>query len=232
MAAAISATQARNPITLRTSRAVINRCPIGDAPYRAAPALADGAFSFDHLVGAHRGRGRGHLCTTAAGDKVISPPPIALVEGRRRGQWCLPGTTDSLGTREAKVPHQVNQVVAQSEIRRHPVDRFYAHHFDLRQGRCRRFGRPHRRRLLRMRMCCKRPCRSQPSQQTDELAPLHSITSSASCWRCKGTSRPSALALFRLMTSSNLVGSSIGISDALLPFNSLFTTEPARRHTS
>jgi hypothetical protein len=40
------------------------------------------------------------------------------------------------------------------------------------------------------------------------------------------------VALFRLTTSSNLVGSSIGISDALLPFKSLLTTEPARRHTS
>src|SRR5262245_25253131 len=34
----------------------------------------------------------------------------------------------------------------------------------------------------------------------------HSITSSASCWRCKGTSRPIALAVLRLMTNSNLVG--------------------------
>src|SRR5262249_32253376 len=108
-------------------------------------------ISFDHLVGEQLGQamfasrqlGRG-------GDKVISPPPVALIEGRRRGQWCLPGTTDSLCAREAKVLHQVNQVVAQSEIRWHPVDRFYARHFDLRQGGCRRFVRPDRRRLLRM----------------------------------------------------------------------------------
>jgi hypothetical protein len=111
---------------------------------------------------------QGHVCTTAAGDKVISPLPVALVEGRRRTQWCPPSTTDSLGARKAKVLHQVNQVVAQSKIRRHPVDRFYARHFDLRRGRCRRFGRPHRRRLLRM--CCKRPCRSHASKQADELA--------------------------------------------------------------
>src|SRR5262249_53008816 len=54
MAAAISATQARNPITLRAIRVVINRCPIVDTPYRAAPALPDGALrirspSSDHL---------------------------------------------------------------------------------------------------------------------------------------------------------------------------------------
>jgi hypothetical protein len=36
--------------------------------------------SFDHLVGTHGGRG--DVCTTAALDKVISPLPIALVEGR------------------------------------------------------------------------------------------------------------------------------------------------------
>src|SRR6516162_3915426 len=34
-----------------------------------------------------------------------SPLPVALVEGRRRAQ---PGTPDTLGTRKAKVLHQVN----------------------------------------------------------------------------------------------------------------------------
>src|SRR5262249_52806770 len=60
----------------------------------------------------------------------------------------------------------------------------------------------------------------------------YSTSSSASCWRCRGTLRPSALAALRLMTSSNFVGNSIGMSDALLPLSILFTTEPARRHTS
>jgi hypothetical protein len=32
----------------------------------------------------------------------------------------------------------------------------------------------------------------------------YSITSSARCWRCGGTLRPRALAVFRLMTNSNL----------------------------
>ncbi len=108
-------------------------------------------------------------------DKVISPLPVALVEGRRRARWYPPGTPDSLAARKAKVLHQVNSLIAQSKIRRRPVDRFYARYFDLRQGSCRRFGRPHRRRLLRM--CCKRPCRrGYASEQADELAPLHSIT--------------------------------------------------------
>jgi len=38
----------------------------------------------------------------------------------------------------------------------------------LRQVRCHRFRRLHRRRVLRM--CCKRPCRSHASKQADELA--------------------------------------------------------------
>jgi hypothetical protein len=136
-------------------------------------------------------------------DKVISPPPVALVEGRRRGQWCLPGTTDSLGAREAKVLHQVNQVVAQSEIRRHPVDRFYARHFDLRQGGCRRFVRPDRRRLLRM--CRKRLCQSNASEQADEFASVHSITSSARASISGGISSLIAFAVLRLM-ARNVVG--------------------------
>src|SRR5262245_20759209 len=84
-----------------------------------------------------------------AGDKVISPLPVPLIEGRGRAEWYAPGSTDTLGAEKAKVLHQVNQVVAQSKIRRHRVNRFYARHFDLRQDCCRSFGRPHRRRLLR-----------------------------------------------------------------------------------
>src|SRR5262245_6362172 len=137
------------------------------------------------------------MFSTAAGDKVFSPLPVALVEGRRRAQ---PGTPDTLGARKAKVLHQVNQALAQSKIRRRPVDRFYARHFNLRQDRCRSFGRPHRRRLLRL--CCKRPCRSHASEQADECAALHSITSSAIESTSGGIVRPSALAVFMLMTSS------------------------------
>jgi len=56
--------------------------------------------------------------------QVISPLPVALVEGRCR--WYPPGKTDALGARKAKVLHQVNQGVAQSKVRRHRVNRFYA----------------------------------------------------------------------------------------------------------
>jgi hypothetical protein len=107
-----------------------------------------------------------------AGDNVITPSPVALVEGvgRRDIWWGFPRTTNSLGARKAKVLHEVNRAVAQSQIRSHLVDRFYARHFDLRQGSCRRVDPSCRRRLLRM--CRQRPCRSHASKQTDELAPM------------------------------------------------------------
>jgi hypothetical protein len=57
--------------------------------------------------------------------------------------------------------------------------------------------------------CCARAANGHAitgsTEQRNELAaPHHSITSSASCLRCSGTSRPSALAVFKLITSSNL----------------------------
>src|SRR5262245_32546412 len=57
--------------------------------------------------------------------------------------------------------------------------------------------------LLRVRR--ERP-RDRTAQQSDEGAAPHSITSSARCWRIQGTSRPSAFAVLRLITSSNLTG--------------------------
>jgi ABC-type transport system substrate-binding protein len=53
--------------------------------------------------------------------------------------------------------------------------------------------------------------------------PSHSITSSARASRVGGTSRPSALAVFRLIKSSNRVGCSTGRSAGLAPFRSLCT---------
>jgi hypothetical protein len=43
------------------------------------------------------------------------------------------------------------------------------------------------------------------AEKRDELAAFHSIISSASVTRLGGTVRPSALAVLRLMMSSNLV---------------------------
>src|SRR5262245_20869620 len=64
--------------------------------------------------------------------------------------------------------------------------------------------------------------RDRPSgraaEQRDELAaPHHSITSSARASNVGGTSRPSALAVLRLMTSSYLVGACTGRSPGFSP---------------
>ena len=65
----------------------------------------------------------------------------------------------------------------------------------------------------------ERPRRHRTAEHRDELAPLHhSITSSARASNEGGTSRPRALAVFRLRTSSNLVGRITGSSAGLAPF--------------
>ena len=59
------------------------------------------------------------------------------------------------------------------------------------------------------------------AEKRDELAPFHSITSSASAMREGGTSRPSILAVSRLITSSNLPNRSTGRSTGLAPLRML-----------
>jgi hypothetical protein len=46
----------------------------------------------------------------------------------------------------------------------------------------------------------------RPASKCDELAPLHSITSSARAMSDGGTLRPIALAVLRFITNSNFVG--------------------------
>ena len=75
-------------------------------------------------------------------------------------------------------------------------------------------------RLLRARH--KRP-RDRRADQRDEVAPFHSITSSARARSIGGISRPSAFAVLRLRTSSRLVGNSIGRSPGATPFRILCT---------
>src|SRR5882724_11036156 len=58
-------------------------------------------------------------------------------------------------------------------------------------------------------------CRA--TEQGDERAPPHSITSSARASSIGGTSSPSALAVCRLITSSNVVGCKIGSSLGFAP---------------
>src|SRR5262249_16081458 len=68
------------------------------------------------------------------------------------------------------------------------------------------------------------------SEQSDELA--YSITLSASDRNDSGIISPSALAVFRLTTSSNLVGCSTGRSEGFAPRRILSTKAAARRKIS
>src|SRR5262250_616939 len=70
--------------------------------------------------------------------------------------------------------------------------------------------------LLRPRR--KRPRRRAAKEREEVAASDHSITSSARASTVSGTSRPIALAVLRLIMSSNLVGCSIGSSEGLAPF--------------
>src|SRR5262249_61900873 len=79
--------------------------------------------------------------------------------------------------------------------------------------------------LLRSRR--ERP-RSRAADKRDKVAPLHSITSSARAMSVGGISRPSALAVWRLMVKLNLVERSIGRSAALAPLSILSTKAAAR----
>src|SRR5262249_37484486 len=80
------------------------------------------------------------------------------------------------------------------------------------------------RRLLRL--CRKRP-RRRSAESQDELPPPHSITSSASADSEGGTVIPSALAVLRLMISSNFVGCSTGSSLGPTPRRILSTYSAA-----
>ena len=55
------------------------------------------------------------------------------------------------------------------------------------------------------------------AEQGDEIAPPHSIASSANANSFGGKSRPSVLAVLRLMTSSNFVGCTTGKSAGFAP---------------
>src|SRR5262249_54493084 len=68
----------------------------------------------------------------------------------------------------------------------------------------------------------ERPCR-RAANQRDELAAIHSITSSAGSSAVVGMSRRSALAVLRLMTSSNLTGAWTGSSLAFSPLRTRST---------
>src|SRR5262249_30860702 len=74
----------------------------------------------------------------------------------------------------------------------------------------------HRDRWL-LRACRQRPHRCRAADERDELAPLHSITSSARSRNDSGMVSPIRFAVFMFTTSSNLTGASTGRSAAFAP---------------
>src|SRR5262249_34770108 len=88
----------------------------------------------------------------------------------------------------------------------------------------------HWHRLLRARR--ERPRRSRSADQRDELAPPHSITSSARPVRGSGTVRPSALAVLRLRTSVYLTARWTGSSAGFSPLRMRSTKLAACRNWS
>jgi len=69
----------------------------------------------------------------------------------------------------------------------------------------------------------ERPSCYRAAEESDEGAPLHSITSSARSRNDSGIVKPSALAVVRLTTRSNLVGCSTGMSPGFAPRRILST---------
>src|SRR5262249_15454923 len=90
---------------------------------------------------------------------------------------------------------------------------------------------PHFLALLRARR--ERPRHRRTAQKRDEVAPSHhSINSSARSKNASGIFSPSDLAVVRLMTRSNLVGCSTGMSPGFAPRRILSTKSAARRNRS
>src|SRR6266700_4835957 len=77
-----------------------------------------------------------------------------------------------------------------------------------------------------LRICANNGLMRRSTQQ------LYSITSSARVRRLGGISRPSAFAVLRLMTNSNLVGNSTGRSAGFAPLRILSTRAAARLYIS
>src|SRR4029077_11921494 len=101
----------------------------------------------------------------------------------------------------------------------------------LRGGRTRAAAQiPDHRHWLPLRARRERP-RRRAAEQRDELAPLHSITSSARSRIAVGSSMPMALAVFRFTTISNFVGCSMGKSEGVAP-RAIRSTNSATRAKS
>src|SRR5262249_37202325 len=116
----------------------------------------------------------------------------------------------------AEVAHPEQKLAAQ-------VDRYR-----VRPPRRIEIAEPHDFRLLRVRR--KRPCSSRAAEERDELAPFHSITSSARKSTEGGMVRSRDFAVLRFTANSNFVGCSTGRSAGLTPLRTLATMIADCRH--
>src|SRR5262249_59138372 len=82
---------------------------------------------------------------------------------------------------------------------------------------------PDTRRLARLLRAPRERPRRRTTKQRYEIAPPHSITSSARASNVGGNSRPSNLAAARFIVISNLVGCSTGMSRGFAPLRILST---------
>ena len=119
---------------------------------------------------------------------------VAAIEPMVLDRYILP-----LDIAAFRKPFAKRSALARGVLRRATVDETDDRH---RRLLCPRRGRPR----------CRRA-----AEKRDELTPIHSITSSARASTVAGTSRPSALAVLRLITSSYLVGACTGRSDGFSP---------------
>src|SRR5262245_15090154 len=79
-------------------------------------------------------------------------------------------------------------------------------------------------------LCARRERpRGRAAEQRNKISPPHSITSSVRASNEIGGSRPSALAVLRLITSSNLVAYCTGSSPGFSPLRMRSTYDAARR---
>jgi hypothetical protein len=85
---------------------------------------------------------------------------------------------------------------------------------------------------LPMRAHSDRPRGCRAAEQRDELAPFHSITSSARASTLSGKARPSVLAVWTLIVSSYLIGCCTGNSVTFAPLRIRSTYDAARLYES
>src|SRR5262249_10167017 len=153
------------------------------------------------------------------------PLPGRFNEGRRRGEDHIDGHARELGRKCGQLPTVLRPSPPDEDV----VARDVAQVAQARPQAisCKRLGDKAEksdawqlRTLLRARGEQQKKRRyGRAGEQRDELPPFHSITSSARASSVGGTSRPSAAAVCRLMTNSNLVGCRIGSSAGFSPLS-------------